>query len=93
MNSLIIIAILLVLGVGLYLYIEYQAKGWHCTEGTCEKVMGGEYKSLSDCKNACSANTYSDSRERRLLESRRERATSSNEKRVNWDPNLEYYMG
>ena len=44
---------LLVLVVSIYLIIEFAVKKWKCTEGQCEKVLGGTYSSRSKCQTSC----------------------------------------
>ena len=72
---LIIIFILIVVGVIVYLVIEYGLKKWRCVEGRCEKVIGGDFSSLEKCRTQCSVaqQRYKTDQERRLLTKRRER--------------------
>lgn len=88
MKILFIISILIALTVITYLVIEFKVKKWKCTEGKCEKVIGGDFSSLEKCRKMCQVkqNYYTDSK-RRLLKNRRERAKS-----VHWDPQLVNYL-
>ena len=92
-KSLIILAILVVLGVSTYLIIEFKVKKWKCTEGKCEKVIGGDYASLDKCRNGCKVKKqeyHTDKNQhRRLLADRRARATGK--KNVSWAPRLVDY--
>lgn len=53
MNKLIILSILISIGIAIYLIIEFKVKKWKCTEGTCEKVIGGDFASLEKCRKMC----------------------------------------
>lgn len=36
-----------------YIIFEYVLKKWKCVEGTCEKIIGGDYSHKSDCQKKC----------------------------------------
>jgi len=52
-----ILAFFIVVLAVVYLIIEFQLKKWSCNEGNCEKVIGGDYDSKSDCINSCASKT------------------------------------
>lgn len=47
---------LLFTGVIIILLIQFVFKKWKCNNGTCEKVLGGDYSSLKDCKESSECN-------------------------------------
>lgn len=90
MNQRIVVSIVIILSMSLaiYLIIEYGVKKWKCVEGTCEKVIGGDFSSLEKCKSQCQR--YKSTHHRRMITGRRERAHEK-KKQVNWSPELVQY--
>jgi hypothetical protein len=92
-KALIILAVCIAIGVTVYLVIEFKVKKWKCTEGKCEKVIGGDYSSLEKCKNQCKVKQkyhVDHSQRRRLISDRRARAYGSG-KKVTFSPDLVEY--
>ena len=53
--SLVILAVIVVIGVVLYFLVDRENdKRWKCVSGKCEKIIGGDYKTEAECKDACS---------------------------------------
>jgi hypothetical protein len=97
-KTFITLAILLAIGITIYLIIEYGVKKWKCNEGHCEKVIGGDFSSLEKCRNSCAMKqSYKDDEERRKLKKRRERIEKPHrpfpkDKHVTFSPNAEYVL-
>jgi len=90
MNKLIILVILIAIGVAIYLIIEFKVKKWKCTEGKCEKVIGGDFSSLEKCKELCKIKQEYTSRKKhdqRLIRKAR-RDERKERKKVRWASNL-----
>lgn len=47
------LAIFICIAIATYLIVEFKVKKWKCTEGKCERVIGGDFSSLDKCKNMC----------------------------------------
>lgn len=45
---------IIVLSLFTYIVVKYRNKTWKCIEGTCEKVIIGDYSSSKECKKHCS---------------------------------------
>ena len=56
---LYIMSFLLFAGVTSVLLIQFVFKKWKCNKGTCEKVLGGDYSSLRQCKESAECNSPS----------------------------------
>lgn len=39
--------------VGVWYWNRNKSKKWSCVEGTCERIIGGDYESLQDCQQSC----------------------------------------
>ena len=39
--------------VGVLFWNRNKSKKWSCVEGTCERIIGGDYESLQDCQQSC----------------------------------------
>lgn len=46
---LYIITFFMFVGALVLILIEYVFKKWKCTDGKCERVLGGDYSHLKDC--------------------------------------------
>jgi hypothetical protein len=53
MILLYILIFLLLTGITFILLFEFVLKKWKCTEGSCEKVIGGDYSNKKDCEKSC----------------------------------------
>lgn len=87
-----LLIIIICLGIGAYLLVEFKLKKWKCREGKCEKVFGGDYSTKEECANKCSMKQdYKSDKDRRLIESRRERVKRP-KKSVSWKDKLTEYL-
>ena len=58
MNTvLIVLTTISVFSLILFMIVEYGLKKWKCTEGQCEKMLGGDYSSKEECENHCKEST------------------------------------
>ena len=48
-----IFVFLLLLGIIVALLIEFVFKKYKCKEGSCERVIGGDFRKKEDCENKC----------------------------------------
>lgn len=88
MNKILItIAILVAIGVAVYIIVEYKIKKWSCVEGTCERVLNGEHSSLEKCQQQCTRQSFT-RKHHKLEEIKKDRREK---KKVTFSPNLVSY--
>lgn len=76
--TLLTILILIAVGIGIYLVVEYKVKKWTCVEGNCTKIINGDHSSLEKCQQQCSMKKQSFTRPK------------EREKRVTFSPVVDY---
>ena len=50
---IVVVGVLIAVGIGIYLVVEYKVKKWSCVEGKCEKILNGDHSSLEKCQQQC----------------------------------------
>lgn len=81
--TLLTIVVLIAVGIGIYLIVEYKVKKWSCVEGKCEKILRGQHSSLEQCQQQCSVKQPFKSTEKDMR-------TKKKEKRVSFSPVVGY---